>query len=493
MPSTRRRTETVTKREPSPPHKYLKRTRISSISDREHFKKRRRLSEDERPPQLKIPVRNKVLQKGSSPNVVLQPVLSRNTEGKQTFDSDPSTPASNEYNHFQKIEQQARAFIRGGGQHLQSQDEKRSLRSHDGGSRSYRSELASYFNNFEQMISLEPPNPDALTPKTRIVLVDDVPNFVPPRARLAQTTTMNADPFGAHKPLNNAKILDFSNVAAGSRRSKKDPLHSDIFLHAHKRPERHEKQMRNIEKERAQHEKFQLDRLLEELKGPDWLRVMGISGITESEKKLYEPKRALFVREITAMIDKFKQWKEEEKRRKIERELALVAEEEELKEGSVEEDEEEEEEEDEDDDDADEEDVAIGVEEVEEDEIDEQSVSDSPGADPPSINDLDVLAARQLLQEAKSATSRGKKTLGMLSPRPSEPIPYRPFTSFYNKKHLRDAAVAGHRRSRTLTAFGEPVPEMEEIDFELPDNILNEETIKACGRRKRRERRTSPA
>lgn len=305
---------------------------------------------------------------------------------------------------------------------------------------------------------------------------------MPPRARPALIDATDADPFGANKPLHNAKVLDFSHVAAGSRRSKQDPLHNDIFLHAHKRPERHEKQMRNIEKERAQHEKFQLDRLLEELKGPDWLRVMGISGITESEKKLYEPKRVLFVREITAMIAKFKQWKEEEKLRKIEREQALLAMEEELREGSMEVEDGEEVEED------------IEVEESEEDlepEGDDQSVSVSPGADPPSINDLDVLAARQLLQEAKSATSRGKKALGV-PPLPPEAVPYRPFTSFYTKKHLRDAAVAGHRRSRTLTAFGGPVPEMEDMDFQLPDSILNEDTIKACGRRKRRERRTSP-
>jgi Something about silencing, SAS, complex subunit 4 len=295
---------------------------------------------------------------------------------------------------------------------------------------------------------------------------------------LTPSRPSNADPFGANKPLHNAKVLDLSNVATGSRRYKKDPLNSDLFFQAHKRPERHEKQMRNIEKERAQHEKVQLDRLLEELKGPDWLRIMGISGITESEKKLYEPKRVLFVREITAMIEKFKQWKEEEKRRKIEREQALLAEEEEIKEESEVEEVQEEEIE----------------EEIEDEEEGQDSPSVSPGADPPpSVNDLDALAARQLLQEADSATNQSKKPFGTLPPLPPKPTPYRPFTSFYSKKHLRDAAVAGHRRSRTLTAFGEPVPEMEDQDFELPDSILNEEAIKACGRRKRRERRTSPA
>ena len=323
-----------------------------------------------------------------------------------------------------------------------------------------------------------------MTPKTHIVLIDDTPNFVPPRAKPPPTNAKLSDPFGANKPLYNAKILDFSSLSAGVRRSKNDPLHQDIFLHAHKRPERQEKQMRNIEKEKAQHEKSQLDRLLEELKGPDWLRVMGISGITESKKKLYEPKRVFFIREITAMTVKYKQYKEEEKRRKIDREQALLAQEEEFEEEPVVEEES--------DDVEVEEDIEIAnSEDDQDDDNHEHSASVSPGADPPSINDLDVLAARQLLQEAKSA-SHGKKA-PVLPLQPTDLIPYRPFTSFYNKKHVRDAAVAGHRRSRTVTAFGEPVPELGEIEFQLPDSILNEEAIKACGRRKRRERRTSPA
>jgi len=157
MPSTRPRT--VTKRDPSPPHKYPKRTRISSISSREHPKKRRRLSEDEPLSQVKIPVRNKIPQKSSSPHIVSPPVLPRITEGTQTIDSGPPTPASNEYIHFQQIEQEARASIRGGGQVLRTHNEKRSLRSHDGGSRPCRSELALFFNNFDQLLNLEPPNP----------------------------------------------------------------------------------------------------------------------------------------------------------------------------------------------------------------------------------------------------------------------------------------------------------------------------------------------
>ena len=68
------------------------------------------------------------------------------------------------------------------------------------------------------------------------------------------------------------------------------------------------------------HEKVQLERLLEGLRGHDWLRVMGISGITETEKKLYEPKRDHLIREVKILLEKFRLWKEEEKRRKVEKE-----------------------------------------------------------------------------------------------------------------------------------------------------------------------------
>ena len=77
--------------------------------------------------------------------------------------------------------------------------------------------------------------------------------------------------------------------------------------------ERQEKQLRNIEKERAQHEKVHLEALLEGLRGHEWLRVMGISGITDTEKKEYESNRDYFIREVAGLVEKFKAWKEEEK------------------------------------------------------------------------------------------------------------------------------------------------------------------------------------
>ena len=123
--------------------------------------------------------------------------------------------------------------------------------------------------------------------------------------------------------LTNAKRIDLSALDNNSKKPSRDPLDDEIYLRVHAREERKEKQLRNIEKERAMHEKVQLDRLLDGLRGHDWLRVMGISGITDSEKKAYEPKRDYIIAEVRALLEKFRLWKEEEKRRKAEREGAM--------------------------------------------------------------------------------------------------------------------------------------------------------------------------
>ena len=259
--------------------------------------------------------------------------------------------------------------------------------------------------------------------------------------------------------------INLDEAAQNPRRFTRDPLSSDLFIVAHRRPERQEKQLRNIEKERAQHEKVQLERLLGELKGPDWLRVMGISGITETEKRMYEPKRALFIKEVAGMIEKFKHWKEEEKRRKLESQQALLAED------------------DDNDDENQESDSAQSV-------IDEKPQPDS--------HDVDAWAANQLLQEAKSASkSSVRRKTSKSHPHPPAPlpppVPLSPIKSFYAKKHLRDSAMGTHRTGgRVLTAFGVPLPDMATKDFELTDDILNSDSIRASARSRRRRRRDRP-
>lgn len=314
----------------------------------------------------------------------------------------------------------------------------------------------------------------------------------------------------------------------------KDPLSEATYFRAHRRNERQEKQLRNIERERAQHEKQQLDRLVDELQGQDWLRVMGISGPTDQdERKQYESKRDFFVGELSALIQKFKIWREEEKRRKADKEKLRVESAEDLdatpqqhnpyppsasastsqKRRSTD---------------------AV----VEDSEDSGGLLSDAPShGETPDVNDVDAWAARQLHQEARSATA-GKKPKassstpagegGRKKPKPSiipsngsnshstasipvapapapasasaQPrvplappvfIPEKPFISFFAKRSERDTALTTHRKGRMRLAFGHPVPEPEEREFELPADILTPEAIDSCRRKRRRMKRAS--
>ncbi|MCJ1402506.1 hypothetical protein MMC11_005726 [Xylographa trunciseda] len=368
--------------------------------------------------------------------------------------------------------------------------DKRTLRSQDGGSRS-KSELSLYFHNYEELISNEPKNSgilmrnaqtdhsltilDFLTADTPILVVDEAPGLVQSNDG-AQPMICLDDPSSieAHLPANSlhpsentssgpstagiTQKIDFSSIPQPTRDTATDFLSDDVFYKAHRRAERQEKQLRNIEKERAQHEKVQLERLLEGLKGHDWLRVMGISGITDSEKKSFEPKRDWFIREVSCLIDKFRRWKEEEKRRKVEKDLSVKADEEE-----------------EDDDDDDDDNEAGG------------SHADSSSG----LQDVDALAALQLHNESVSASRtkhRGKHAIiAALQPPPLE----RPFTSFYSKPYMREAALGKHRRGRTRFAFGQVVPELAERPFGLPREMLTDDAIRASARSRRRARRES--
>ncbi|KKY21710.1 hypothetical protein UCRPC4_g03477 [Phaeomoniella chlamydospora] len=271
------------------------------------------------------------------------------------------------------------------------------------------------------MISLDPTEPELITPKTIITFINDVQDSAKETTASPNQARERVRPKFSAIPLHNAERINLASLVQPPRRSTKDPLDSEAYIRAHRRPERQEKQLRNIEKERAQHEKVQLDRLLDELKGPDWLKVMGISGITEGDKKLYEPKRSCFIREVTALIEKFKHWKEEEKRRKLERDQALLEQTHEQETEDIEAQENE---------DAQEQEEESELEQTQQDESgeeasseasddDDQEVVDSqadnssgddngslqgpPHSSPTNSSDVDAQAARQLLIEASSA------------------------------------------------------------------------------------------
>ncbi|PWY71061.1 hypothetical protein BO94DRAFT_526331 [Aspergillus sclerotioniger CBS 115572] len=389
-----------------------------------------------------------------------------------------------------------------------SREQRRSLRSHDGGSRA-RSELAQYFPNYEELISFETPKPEFLAGSTTIKIIDDLSEPLIPFSSDTDTDTPFGNPLLNLHNCETIKLSDplppsHSNTAESSSTSP-DPLSEETYFRPHRRNERQEKQLRNIERDHNQYEKQKLDRLLDDLQGHDWLRTMGITGhINDQERKHYETKRAHFIQEISAVLQKFKIWKEEEKRRKLEKDNKLI-EEENNKDHTPETTTNDEE------DDGDSNNNNNGT----------TAVSDvqSYGGDPPDPNDVDAWAARQLHQEARSATttsSNATPTTGKKSkpsstskkssnsntmPPPPAPIPHllplplepdKPFTSFFSKPHLRELALsATNRKGRTRLAFGHPIPEMDEREFELPAEILTPEAIDSCRRKRRRMKRAS--
>jgi hypothetical protein len=200
------------------------------------------------------------------------------------------------------------------------------------------------------------------------------------------------------------------------------------------------------------HEKVQLERLLDGLQGPDWLKVMGITGVTDGERKDWEPKRDYFVKEVESLVDKFRIWKEEEKRLRTEKEAALAA-----REGDEDEDE------------------------------------DSLGSDVANVNGAAPSASEQRKTVPRTPQPRRPpRPHGFLLP-VLPPQPQTPFTSFYAKPHLRAAALGKHRHGRNAAAFGQPIPDFYEHDFEPPEEYLTPEALRDHARKRRRQKRESGA
>ncbi|KAJ5591856.1 uncharacterized protein N7459_002225, partial [Penicillium hispanicum] len=381
--------------------------------------------------------------------------------------------------------------------------ERRSLRSTDTGSRC-KSELANYFYNYEQLISLEGPKPESLTATTTVSLLNDLSEPLP------TPSTLDTTPFG--NPLQklwDCEVITLSETVSDTRGD--DPLSDELYFRAHRKFERQEKQLRNIERDRAQHEKQQVERLLDELRGQDWLRVMGLHAVHDSDKKLYEPKRQILMQELLALVNKFQVWKDEERRRKLAKDKPIPA--------------------------VDRESSRKRSRPVEDTE--EAESSPAPGTETlrtPDPNDVDAWAARQLHQEARSASAAkrrksisgarklnttaedgashsnankggGKRQQTLNFPVLSAPThhvpihhlpppPDKPFTSFFAEPHHRELAIAAltgnHRgRSHTILAFGHPIPDMDDREFQPPAELLTDEAIRASQRQRRRLKRRS--
>lgn len=300
----------------------------------------------------------------------------------------------------------------------------------------------------------------------------------------SNTSNCATKPFGdeLYRNLHDAQRIDLPVLE--SRYDDEDPLPDSLYEPAHRRAERLEKSIRNTEKGRAQHEKDQIIRILGELQGPDWLRTMGVNGVTESRKKTFESARNHFIKGCQAILDKFRWWTQEEKKRKLERDRALA--EEAASAGTEDE-------------------VGAGVDEdeVADSEEDEEmfdvasghgSLADDSDGDPPDSSDVDAHIAKQLYDEALARVRRApslshKRPRGESLP-PPIPQPPREFRSFFEKRYERDAALSRPRRSRRVAmAWGHALPETADEDFYLSEEYRDEDMMQARERKKRRDRR----
>ncbi|POR34984.1 Uncharacterized protein TPAR_04821 [Tolypocladium paradoxum] len=372
-----------------------------------------------------------------------------------------------------------------------TREQGRKLRSQE--ATRFKSELSAYFPDYDEVIGNDLKEQHLLNLDTPIVVVDSNPRRAAPeshRAALKPHQPNQAVDFlvrgygdSLFVEVFDAQRIDFRFLETQqNNKNLEDPLPDSLYEPIHKRAERLERSIRNSEKGRAQHEKDQIIRLLEGLQGHDWLRVMGVSGITETKKKTFEPARAYFIKGCQAILEKFRNWSLEEKRRKQEKERALA----EQAAGEEVADDRDEEVDDGEGEEADEAEQDIREDAWEYSEDVSASQDDTSEASSP---------AKQLRQEAMArsrmaaASSKRPRPPARATP-PQPPEPPKEFKSFFSKKYEREGALNRNRRTgRKVLAWGHPLPELAETDFILPEEYRDDDTLKSRARKKRRDKR----
>lgn len=321
---------------------------------------------------------------------------------------------------------------------------------------------------------------------TPIVVLDSSPPRKEPHYR-PSTLPIRTYGHDLFTNLHDSQTVDLSWLESQYKgRILNDPLPDSYYEPIHKKESRNEKITRNAEKGRSQHEKEQVIRLLDGLRGPDWLKTMGVSGITESKKKQFEPARAHFIDKCEVVLDKFRKWAAEEKRLKLEKERAAKETQASQEAASPKADE-------------DQDDVIDGDTEALSEGEPSANKQDEHGehvevASNPSESDVDASVKKQLLEEAMARSRMAAKTIRRRPALVTEDAPPTPveFKSFFKKPYLRDAALnKSRRRGRTVMAWGEPVPELEEQDFNLPEEFRDADLLKSRARRLRRVQRST--
>ncbi|KAL9060460.1 MAG: hypothetical protein Q9162_000633 [Coniocarpon cinnabarinum] len=330
-------------------------------------------------------------------------------------------------------------------------DEKRTLRSQDATRR--RSDLLNFFADFETITFGPSRADDTVYEYTRLMITEE-----PPQASLihklddsiptplsavrhfknsiytgheSSTAAPSPSPMNKKTKQQAQRIFKkirlppkdkFRNAAPG------DPLSDEIYDAAHRRGERKEKQARNWEKERALHEKSELERLLQGLKGQDWLKTMGIINASEHDTKHYITKRNIFIKRAQSMLDRYAAWNQRDRQLKLEKEQRLAEEE------------------------------------------DESSSDDSDSRTSATISASEE--NERLKRVGGKRKAPDQQSMEQKKPQQQHLAEQKEFKSFFEKPHMREAAMKSHRRGRHVLAFGLPIPALPEVaDFDLPQDI----------------------
>ncbi|KAI5842060.1 hypothetical protein BZA05DRAFT_412509 [Tricharina praecox] len=252
-----------------------------------------------------------------------------------------------------------------------------------------------------------------------------------------------------------------------------DPLADAVYVSAHTGAERLEKRSKNIERDLLHHNAAKIESDLEKLRGPEWWKVIGLSQavVAACGKKELAKRKEPLVKHLEATLDKYKAWSNSEKRKKHGRtsnspkdsqdrdsydntgsergggrfashESGVAGEE------------------------------GYGGEEDGEEEEDEEEDG----------NESDIHIQRRTTKKRAPTLKKARRTSPtasdarvqkkQLPPKPPKPEPE--FTSFYDTPSARLQAISNNRRksSRMQTAFGVPLPTMEDKEFQLPEELL---------------------
>lgn len=213
--------------------------------------------------------------------------------------------------------------------------------------------------------------------------------------------------------------FDFSQFERKAARFMNDPLKDDHYIAPHKKHFLREKRWRNVENERSQQLYNKLRNELERLKGPDWLKVLGCNRPNEQAIARKEHLIISIEKEL-AKQRRFTEELKKQKRAKAER--ITTSPERGLK----------------------------GL---------ERGRSGSMVGD----DGKDEVDANRSLKSRKSQSHSHIKS------------EEKPFTSFFSKPHLRNAATKNWRKSaRNAMAFGQQLPPMVQSAFELPPTWIDE-------------------